>query len=76
MEAIDPYHKEFVQFLDGARTVPSVQEQKRIILEMLSLQLGESESECKTWLEQLEQAGRAGHFFMSTNHYIVCGRNI
>ncbi len=35
-----------------------------------------SESECELWLEQLEQAGRAGHFFMSTNHYVVCGRRV
>ncbi len=39
MDTIDPYHKEFVQFLDGARSVPSVQEQKRIILEVLNLQI-------------------------------------
>ena len=88
MEALDAHYKEFVQFLDGARNVPSVQEQKRIILEMLALQAGEklldigcgtgddvrAESECEEWLEQLKQAGRAEHFFMSTNHYIVCGR--
>jgi len=33
-------------------------------------------SECASWLAQLERAGRAGHFFMSTNHYIVCGRKV
>jgi len=41
MEALDAHHKEFVQFLDGARSVPSVQEQKRMILEILDLQVGE-----------------------------------
>ena len=41
METLDAHYQEFVRFLDGARNVPSVQEQKRIILEMLPLQPGE-----------------------------------
>ena len=30
--------------------------------------------ECTTWLEQLDAAGQAGRFFMSTTHFIVKGR--
>jgi SAM-dependent methyltransferase len=41
METEDPDFVEFINFLDGARSVPSVQQQKRIIFELLALQPGE-----------------------------------
>ena len=33
-----------------------------------------SADECDRWIAQLDEIGRAGRFFMSTNHYVVCGR--
>lgn len=41
METQDTSFIEFVRFLDGARNVPSVQEQKHIIFDLLKLQAGD-----------------------------------
>jgi hypothetical protein len=56
-------YEEMLNFLDIRELVRAAQKASAL-----------TSDEGVAWLEQLAQAGQAGHCFMSTNHYRVCGR--
>ncbi|WP_165423810.1 methyltransferase domain-containing protein [Ktedonosporobacter rubrisoli] len=56
-------YKEMLSFLDIRERVEAAQKAGVITID-----------EAQIWLEQLAQAGQAGRYFMSTNHYVVYGR--
>jgi ubiquinone/menaquinone biosynthesis C-methylase UbiE len=56
-------YEEMLSFLDIRERVEAAQNAGAISID-----------EGVAWLEQLAQAGQARRFFMSTNHYLVCGR--